>query len=306
MKVNKKDLKSTIMLRMMDQNKNFMVMKLLSYVPEFKKDVADIRKEMGIKEGGFEWDKSEMWKWADEKDLGYYQEARHEDKEEGTYYLGITSKSDNIVRKDFPSNFFEKKMSELGIKYKLPFNFYAFPCVGLPVFVLSGEISAPRSNYFTDFHEAGDKTMWISLVAYAPLSVKELKEASDELRDISMKILSEEFSGIDTLSKKRYHNKIFRDLSLFEEQVKREGKPKKVKKYEKWTYVDYLSKSKSTSVKILRQKERENKKDVSIEYSNLTSGQIGKKHGVTGVATRQAKKRLNSIAKELFGYDLEL
>ncbi len=299
---NKRSLNS----RAENQNKNLMILKLLSCVPEFKKDVKDIRTEMAIKIDGFRWDDSEMWEWASKKNLEYYQGLPQGDEEEGTDHIGLSSKDDEDVRKTFPSNFFEKRMLDLGTKYKLPFNFYAFPCDGLSRYILSGEIKADHPNYFTNFHEAKDRTLWTSLTAYMPLSGKELKDAMKEWQDDSMGILSALFEGVDALSKKRYRNKIDRDLFLIKEQIKRSSKPKKIKRYKQGSYLDILSKDQATSTKRKKILEHQNKKDVLVEYDNLTSKQIGKSRGVTGDTTRQAKKRLNLLAKGLFGFDLEL
>jgi len=289
------------------QNKNFMVLKLLSHVPEFKKDVSEIRRKMGINENGFEWNKSEMWEWATKKDIEYYQgvEQVGDDDEWWSSFVSITPVEDKEVRKHFPSNTFEKKMFNLGTKYKLPFNFYAFPSMGLPRFILSGEIEAPRQNYYTSFHEAGDETIWTSLTAYAPLSAKELKEAMNELKDNNMDVLSTVMKGVDVLARKRYRNNMQRDLILLNEQSVRFGKPKLIKHIKQGSYLDFLSKDKTVSNKTTRRFERLNKKDVIVEYDKPTSKQIGRKLGVSGDATRQAKRRLNLFAKELFGYGLE-
>ena len=290
------------------RNKNFMIFKLLSYVPEFKKDVEEIRKELGIRDGGFGWNVDEILKWASQNNIDNYEEEVRGDEELGLvpYYSVISSqKSDEIIRKTFPSNNFEKKMLDIGTKYRLPFNFFAFPCEGLPRFILSGEIEPPRSNYYIDLHEAGDKSFWTSVTAYTPLSIKELGEATKELRDGYMSTISNVFEGIDAMAKTRYRNNIWRDLPLLEEQVSRLGKPKKVKRSESGSYLDHAINSKSISPKMKKKLERIYKKSVIVEYDKPTSKQIGKKRGLSGEATRQAKKRLNSIAKELFGYDLE-
>lgn len=273
-----------------------MIMKLLSYVPEFKRDVNETRKEFDIKEDGFEWGKNELYEWADKKDIWYYKGDESEPDEDRT------SRSDEDVIKNFPANPFENKMLNLGTKYKLPFNFYAYPYRGLPRFILSGQIEVSHHNFAIEIHEAANKSIWLSLTAFVPLSAKELKEAISELKS-SMEMLPEFFNGIDTISKKRYRNNIIRDLVLLEAQTNRSGKPKRIKKYKPGSYMDQLSKSKTISVK---KWEQLHKKDIFVEYDNQTSRQIGKKQGLKGDAVRQAKKRLNSLSKELFGYDLEL
>lgn len=287
-----------------DQNKNLMILKLLSLVTEFKKDVAEIRNDMGIHVSGFEWNNEDMWCWASQKKIDYYQKVEHENEEEGVIYFGIGSKTDEDVRKTFPANDFENKMLYLGSKYKLPFNFYAFPTVGLARFVLSGEIIAPGQNYYTDFHEAGDKTIWISLVAYAPLSKKELGEAVQQLGQ-SMGVVTALLEETGRFINKRYRDNIERDLTLLSEQTSRFEKPKKVEHFKVGSYLDLINNSKSVSAKKMSKLKRQHTKDLVVDYSVPTSNQIGKKLGVSGDATRQAKRRLNSLVKELFGFDTE-
>lgn len=275
-----------------ERNRNFMVMELLTYVPEFRKDVSEIRKEFGIKEGGLEWD--DIDKWALEKHLWAYS------KERGGW-------GQDRIRKDFPSNEFEKKMFKIGTKYRLPFNFYALPYRGVPYFVLSGAIQSPEINYDIDFQmDTHNKTLlWASLIIYASLSKVEAEEMATDIRSVQSGLLPQAIKGIDIFAKKRYHQKIERDFILLNEQIARQDKPKKIKKFLPGSYLDILSKNKSNSEKELKKWERLNKHDVFVEYSSPTSKQIGKKQGVTGAAARQAKKRLNALAKELFGFGLE-
>lgn len=286
-------------------SKNLMVMEILTHVPEFKKDVCEIRKEFNIKEGGFElkkggfeWndglDWSEIQHWASEKDLWHYSESE---------YNG--SGEEEEIRKDFPSNKFEKRMLKIGIKYNLPFNFYAFPFRGVPYFIITGDIQAPNKNYDFYIHMDGEKFLWASLIMYASLSEVEEKEAMTQLKSIFFNLMPNYFKGVDTFSRKRYHSNIKRNLILLEEQIARSDKPKKIKSFVSGSYMDILNKSKTISIKKLKKIERLNKGSVIVKYDNLTSEQIGKKQGVSGQTTRQIKKQLNSLAKELFGYNLE-
>jgi hypothetical protein len=275
--------------------KNLMVLQLLILVPEFRDDVTALRKEIGINEDGFQFPK-ELYEWAEKKDIWYYEgeEGLEEDNPSAT----LESIQDN-----YPSNFFEEKMLEFGIKYKLPFNFYASPHRGLAPYVLSGRVSEPDSNFAINFKFHDDTLLWTSLIAYAPLSKIEARKAVDSLRDTQMNTVPLFLKGSDTFGRKQKRTNMERDLSLFEKQVARSGKPKKIKMYEPGSYLEIASKSKTSQN--MKRVERIHKSSVFVDYDNPTSKQIGKKLGVSAAATRQAKKRLNLLAQELFGYDLE-
>jgi len=272
------------------KGKNFMIMELLSYVPEFKKDVSETREKFKIDKDGFK-SSDKLDKWATENDIWDYKNDY--------------SRNRDAVMKDFPLNTFEKRMLKLGIKYRLPFNFYGLPYRGVPLFILMGEIRPPDTNYDIDFRMNGRKLLWTSLIVYASLSKAEAKEVAAYLRDIQLNLLPQAIKDIDIFAKKRDHANRERDLPLLNEQIIRSGKPKKIKSFLPGSYLDILNKRRTISVKELKKWERMNKTDIVVEYSNPTSRQIGKRHGVSGEAARQVKKRLNSLSKEFFGYDLE-
>lgn len=272
------------------RNKNFMVMELLSHVPDFKKDIVELRKELGIKDGGLEswW---EMEEWAREKDI--------------TDYEADFNRGDDDVRGSFPSNTLEKKAFEIGVKYRLPFNFYGFPYRGLPIFILTGRIVPPDTNYDIGFHFEGEKLLWTELIAYAPLTKEELQKGAASLRETQLGLLPQFFKDSDAFARRRYRDKAYTDLLMLDEQVRRSGKPKKVKKYKGGSYLALLSKGKKRLDGKMKRLECLHKVDIQIVFDNPTSDEIGKKQGVSGEVARQAKKRLNSLAKELFGHGLE-
>lgn len=274
------------------RSKNFMVMKLLSHVPEFKNDVAELRKKFGINTDGFEsqWD---VERWATNKNKIW----DHQDN---------FSKENDGAREVFPANPFEKKMFQLGVKYRLPSNFYVFPHRGLSVFVLTGRIIPPDFNYDIDFHFKDGELLWTKLIAYVPLSKKEFENAMESSRETQLGIIPQFFKNRDLFTRRRYRDNVYRDLIMLSEQVERLNKPKKIKKYKNKSYLSLLKKSNTQSNKEMKQWERQNRADIMVDFDNPTSTQIGKKQGVSGDAARQAKKRLNTLAKELFGYDLEL
>jgi hypothetical protein len=270
-----------------ERTKNFMIMKLLSYVPEFQRDVVKIRKEFEIRESGIEFEEIEAW--AINKTISsYYEEGRG----------GLD------VQSDFPSNVFEEKMRKLGIKYRLPLNFYGLPYRGIPYFILTGQIQSPEQNYFIDFHGKDDELPWASLNIYAALSAAESKAMAKELRELQIELVPTVFKGADIFARKRYRGNLHRDFSLYEEQITRSGKPKKVKKFNPGSYIDIVSKNKGCSKKELSRLERLHKNEIEVGYDNPTSKQIGKKRAVSGAATRQAKRRLHLLAESLFGYGL--
>lgn len=267
-----------------------MVMQLLSHVPEFKKDVSEARKEFEIERDGFR-SFDELDNWANKNNFWDYEKDY--------------SRSPFDIIKDFPSNKFQKEMLKIGIKYLLPFNFYGQPYRGVPYFILMNEIQSPEENYDVDFRTNGDTLLYTSLVVYKPLNKTEAKNAMSHFLEIQRDIFPYVYKNADTFVKKRGRANIERDLALIEEQLARSGKPKKVESFVLGSYLDIVNKSRTASTRRLRSLKRSNKESVVVGYDNPTSRQIGKKHGVSGESTRQAKKRLNSIAEELFGYDLE-
>ena len=276
------------------QNKNSMIFRILCHVPEFKKDVVDIRMRMGIRAGGFDFPKINGTKGYEKNDL-----TKWADKNKFRYYI----LNDQV--NDFPSNYFEKEMLKLGSKYKLPSIFYIIPGKGLPRFVLTGDMIIQSPNYKIDIRTKDKNLLYTSLIAYAPLSKHELKEAILKLSDAQLNFLPNFFKVNTLFAKKEYRNNISRDLLILGEQVNRTGKPKKIEQFESGSYLDYLNKSKDVKPKTLRRQKRIDKKNIKIKYDQPTSKEIGKKVGISADATRQAKRRLNKLSKELFGYNLE-
>jgi hypothetical protein len=278
-------------------NKNLMLFKLLTYVPEFQKDLEKIRQEMSIKPDVFKWptlsidderdeayeNENELTEWANKNDYPYYQFQ---------------------FDKEFPLSPLGKEIYKIGIKYKLPFNFYNVPADGLTRYVLTNEILLPYQNYKIDFGIDDSNLLYTSLIVYTKLNNKEAKDAILELNDTQKYILPIFYKNLDTVVKKRFHRKMSRDILLLEEQMSRSEKPKKIVTYLKGNYMDYLNKSNDFSKKEKIKVSRLHKKTRIIKYSELTSKNIGKKRGVSADVTRQSKKRLDSLAKDFFGYGL--
>lgn len=287
------------MKKKVTQSKNLIIFSLLLRVPEFKKDVKNIRKQFQIKDEGFKWGGKELLEWANKENIWYYQ--IDEDEDSGDWPL--VSASD--TRRDFPSNKFEKSLYELGSKYRLPFNFYGFPYTGLARFILSNDTDEPPKNYDIDFRDfKNDGFMWTSLVVYAPLSKKEAKEAMKNLENTQYDLLPIFIKGIDTIGKKRFGKNVERDLALFDEQNARNEKPKRIKKVKEGSYLEIVNKSKLSDAQ-KRKAIKNNKHDITVGYSSPTSKEIGKKQKVSAAVARQSKSRSNTVAKELFGYSLE-
>ena len=281
-------------------NKNLSIFKLLLRVPEFKKDIEATRIKFDIKESGFKWGGRELYDWAVKNNIEYYQIDGSEDPADWPLI------SDASVRKDFPSNNFEERLYELGTKYRLPFNFYGFPYRAMARYILSNDITDPAENYdigFRDFRD--DRLMWTSLIAYAPLSKKEAKQAMERLEDTQFRLLPIFIEGIDVIGKKRFGKNTERDLTLFDEQSMRSEKPKRIKKVKEGSYLEIVNKSKLSDAQ-KRKAIKNNKHDITVGYSSPTSKEIGKKQKVSAAVARQSKSRSNSVAKELFGYSLGL
>lgn len=283
--------------------KNLMVMELLTNVAEFQKDVKKVRREFGIESEGFDWGNIEMFEWAVKKDFEHYQIDPREDIEE--QYLP----SEEVVRKSFPSNDFERKMLELGTKYRLPFNFFGFPYRGLPCFIIGNKIQESGSNYATDFRleKCGDKDklLWVNLIVYMPISTKDFNEIAEDLKSTQENTFSF-LNESSVYSEKKPGVNFRRDLALLKKQKARAGVPKLVKKIKAESYLSYVDKDKGISAKKKRSEERKRKKDISYEYDKPTSSTIGKEEGLSAATTRKAKSRLNIIAREIFGYGIDL
>jgi hypothetical protein len=303
MKSDSSKKKKKVSLERQKVTKNLMVMELLTNVPEFQKDVKRVRQDFGINDEGFDWGNSEMVEWAIEKDFEYYQVDNRELIED-QYVV-----SDEVARDSFPSNDFERKMLELGTKYKLPFNFFGFPYRGIPCYIIGNQIQTPDSNYSTNFRveKCNDKNklLWVNLIVYVPVSVKDFNEIAKDLKltqESTLSLLGEE----SVYSEKNPSINFKRDLALLKKQKARGGTPRLVKKIKTGSYLDFALKDKGLSPKRKRQEERKRKKDVSYEHDKPTSSTIGKEEGVSSASARKAKSRLNIIAKEIFGYGIDL
>lgn len=276
--------------------RNRTILMLLSEVPEFKRDIDKIRTKYKINETGFKWFSKEMTEWSIKNKLKDYTEF---DEEDG---LDINTE---LVIENFPRNSFERDVKKIGIKYKLPFNFYASPYTGITRYILSGEIRAPLNNFEMSFCVDENSFSWATLVIYKPLTDAESKNLQTELEEKFKMIKS--YTNHDEIFQKNGNSKnIDRDISLLIKQKSRKEKPKKVKSIKEGTYLDRLTKSRDVTPSQIKKAKKENKKNIVVKFNEVTSKQIGKEHKISGDATRQSKTRLNSLAKDLFGYDLEL
>lgn len=285
-----------------ETSKNLMILELLTIVPEFQRDVEKVRKEFNINDSGFRWLSTEMFEWSSKKKIRYYQ---IEIDSNGEIDNSRHYRNQNSIRKDFPSNSFEKRLLELGLKYRLPFNFYAFPYTGISRFILSNEIKTPPSNYDISFSVNENSFSWASLIIYAPPSKEELKEINNELKN-NFEMLKHFSKGYDIVFGNTKNRKnLERDIILLNEQKERKGKPKKIEIYDS-EYLSSSLKSKDTSPKRKRKLKRDYKQYIKTEFSEPTSKEIGAKYDVSAEVTRKSKERINSSIKKLFGYDLEL
>lgn len=288
-----------------DTSINYMVLKLLTIVPKFQRDLEKVRREFNIKDGGIKWLSKEMNVWSLENKMDYYQlESDHNGEIEGS----TNYKSNEAVMKSFPSNLFEKKLLGLGLKYRLPFNFYAFPYTGIARFILNNEIKTPPSNYDISFNVNEDNFSWASLIIYAPPTKEELKEINNEL-NYKFEMIKGFSSGRDIIFKNKNKHKTFdRSIELLVKEEEENKKPKTAEIAKEDSYPHRrIKENPDITEKQIRQLKKDHPNSFKVVKQNKkTTKQLGEKISVSGETVRQSKIRLNSLAKELFGYDLEL
>lgn len=269
--------------------KNAMRMRLLVLVPEFQKDVRSVRKEQGfgIPENGFQSDE-ELDRWFQERGLLF-----HGMKPSWFY-------------KKPPTNPFKDWVQEIGEKFNLPYNFYYSALYGVGYYILTDYIKIPANNWEVDVdsQKDGSKPRWVLIRAYAPLSNKEIREATAELRREQHLLMK----GHVTRNT-RVHEEFERDLENVGAWSSERGKPAKIKQFRQDSYLSKLAASGKYSKSQLKEWSKAWKEEgLEIEEtvpSKITSMEIAGGSKKESAMLRQAKKRLHKLARELFGYGLK-
>lgn len=144
-------------------NKNLYLMKLLVSADEFQAEVAQIRKNTGIPDGGF----------LDNKKLRKWQRKLEKDSD------GLMEKGRPVG--ELPINKFYDSIEALVVKYNLPYNFLS----AVKAYILLGKIISlylPASSYAIAFSPKKGKAKWIDLRVYSRLTEKEIRQAIKDLR----------------------------------------------------------------------------------------------------------------------------
>lgn len=158
---------------------------LLTAVPEFQKDVADLRKRFRIPPRGYITDHEKNPRYEyDRKD----QERADRDADKkldelGTFYSRPFSPEFDAARtKNKP---FEAEIRRIGEKFRLPYNLYSDSICGLAWYVVRGLITVVERNWDLDTDIRHDEralpVRWAVIRAYLPLDEMEATEAINEL-----------------------------------------------------------------------------------------------------------------------------
>lgn len=264
-------------------------MRLLVLVPEFQKDVRSVRKEkeFGIPENGFQSDE-ELDRWFQERGLLF-----HGMKPSWFY-------------KKPPINPFKDRVKEIGEKFNLPYHFYYSALYGVGYYILTDYIKIPANNWEidVDLQKDGSKPRWVLIRAYAPLSNKEIGEATTELRKEQHLLMK----GHVTRNT-RVHGQFERDLKNIGAWSSERGRPAEIRQSKQNGYLaELMASGKYSKFQLKEWSKAWEEERLEIEEtvpSRITSMEIAGGNKKESATLRQAKKRLHKLAKELFGYGLK-
>lgn len=173
-----------------ETRRNKIRLKLLLFLPEFQKDVRQIRNMLWIPEEGYSSDKQSE-DWDDE-----FFEKRDRQGVRSIYAA----------------------LEIVGKKYRLPRNFYHDMSEGLWPYILRNEVLPPANNWVIALEER-DGPEHISIKTFAPLSKREIAMAKKDLSRMQKHFFRKEIM-VPTRIKANFE----RDLeiySAFRERVKK-------------------------------------------------------------------------------------
>lgn len=157
---------------------------LLEMVPEFKRDIANIRAKFGIPLRGYITDHEKSphrYEYDRTEEDRANREADAKLKTLGDFFDGANS----FTKRGREMKEFQREVYRLGDKFRLPYNFYHSSIYGLPWLIVRNRLFAPERNWEieTDLIQ-NDRALplrWASIRAYMPLDDTEAKEAVEEL-----------------------------------------------------------------------------------------------------------------------------
>lgn len=201
---------------------------------------------------------------------------------------------------------FRNRIDSLCERYYVQNNFYDCFFIGVPLYILSGIVIAPSSNWeiFHDWGKKDNERRWVDVRIYTPLTKSEIDEFMLYVNgDINQKVYAKGIFQNKVVKKE--HKLFHRDMDMVESLTARQGKPLKVKKYKPGSYLTYASKDKSLNSKAMRKLEKLHPGGIETAFNEQTARQIAKNKRVKPDVARQAKTRINKMAKKLYGHTLD-
>jgi hypothetical protein len=294
---------------------NAIMLKLLALVPEFQEEVAFLRGDFEIDTSRFQSTDSEAAELfrsttgsSGDFDLAEWRQmvivqkifAWFMARGYGVLAEGNGSTSGASYKKTQTDPFF-KAMEKLGSRFNLPFNFYADGLSGVGCYVFTGLLATPPNSFVTYGPPIDGKSRWVDIRIFRPTTMEEIKKRIDEINWY----YEREFPEILNV---RARKEAWEMLPLVEEIIKRQSKPRRIKKriVKKDSYASIVEKSsqRGSGPEIsLRQFEKRYVK-YKVEFDEPTSRAIAKKIGKSSGALRQEVLRLDNLARKLFGYGI--
>jgi len=273
-----------------EHQKNEIRMKLLVTLDSFQEDIRVVRKEMKIPMEGFS-NSSDFRNWYEKKFI--------EESDKIIYSNSFTEKTKKVnniknypdylkenwkLKDEIPINRIKNRQEMLCEKYYLPSNFgvdgsgpYGSP---LFMYITQNSIKPPSNNWVIQQDAEGRKgtTRWLSMVTFAPLSKKELKEAEKVLASLQKHYFPKGITH-STRSKKQFE----RDLEIYNELSKRKKKPVKRKQPTGFLVNAKKQVSKKDYEKYYEKKYREK---IIFDFDEVIAKDIAKKFKMTPAAVR--------------------
>ncbi len=195
---------------------------------------------------------------------------------------------------------FQEAVNRLCKRYNVPQHFYNMYLQGVPLYIISGVISTPTENWQYVYSDKAEGSTGFKF--YAPLTQAELLEFN--------RVLTSHFAGNHNSNNQkaqanRERKQFMRDWELIMPLVNRVGQPKRIKQYESGSYLAAVSKDKSISKKKLTQLEKLHPDSIVVVFDQPTAAGVAKGKRLSAASIRQAKLRLNAMAKQLYNHSLE-
>jgi hypothetical protein len=256
---------------------------VLSFIPEFKKEIETTREKFKI-------DPTKFNKKSTLDNIILIQEWFESNNEE--FFIEDTPK---ILLTGNARPFWDH-IQKIGDKFNLQGNFTNSLLYGVPHLIFTDHIVAPATNWSvtTHFSSKGTTAKWVTLNIYAPLLSDEAIEGFEQANEAFKQVRP---AKLPSRARTEFVNILpFLDILVTPN--------KKIKVYDSF-YLTALAKSKSATAAEIKRAERLHASSISFKWTRESVKDIAKRSGIPEDTLEKMFERINKMAKTTFKHGLK-